>query len=115
MRRVLSWLSRSLARLSDLPDWLNWLLSVVEPLVVLGISAWIAYGAWCLVRPEVNGRQARILVLMKHMNDNWKAGLILLVLLFYRTVRIFLEQAEEAWGVKRPMKGEEQSGSKDKE
>jgi hypothetical protein len=37
------------------------------------------------------------------------------VLLFYRTVRIFLEQAEEAWGVKRPMKGEEQSGSKDKE
>jgi hypothetical protein len=66
-----------------------------------------------LVRPDVDGRQARIIALMKGLNDNWKAALVLLVLLFYRTVRIFLEQAEEAWGVKRPLKGEAQSGTKE--
>ena len=105
-------LFRKLTKLGELPDWLNWVLSVVEPLIVLGITVSVSYGAWCLVRPDVNGRQARIIVAMKGINDNWKAALILLVLLFYRTIRIFLEQAEEAWGVKRPLKGEPpQSGT----
>jgi hypothetical protein len=44
--------------------------------------------------------------LVKGLNDNWKAALILLVVLFYRTVRMFLEQAEEAFGVKRRLPGE---------
>lgn len=115
MRRILYWLSRVRTALSRLPDFLNWLLSAIEPLIVLGITVSISYGVWCLVRPDVNGRQAHVLALMKWINDNWKAALILLVPLFYRTIRIFLEQAEEAMGVKRPLKGEPQPGTKDKD
>src|SRR2546422_552356 len=101
MRRILGWLNRALGRMSRLPEGLNWLLSVVEPLIVLGTTVSVSYGVWCLVRPDVNGRQTRIIASMKDINDNWKAGVLLLVLLFYRTVRVFLEQAEEAFGVKR--------------
>jgi hypothetical protein len=52
--------------------------------------------------------QTRLTQLVELINDNWKAALILLVLLFYRTIRIFLEQTEEAFGMKRkkPISGE---------
>jgi hypothetical protein len=33
---------------------------------------------------------------MKGLNENWKAGLLLLVPLLYRTARKFLEESEEA-------------------
>jgi hypothetical protein len=90
-----------LSRLAELPEWLNWLLSLVEPVIVLGIAFCIAYGAWCLVTPELNGRQARIISAIKVLSENWKSAMLLLVLLFYRTIRMFLEQTEEAWGMKR--------------
>lgn len=115
IRRILNWLNLARASLSRLPDFLNWLLSAIEPLIVLGITVSVSYGAWCLIMPEANGRQARILALMKGINDNWKAALVLLVPLFYRTIRIFLEQAEEAMGVKRPLKGDAQPGTRDKD
>jgi hypothetical protein len=35
-------------------------------------------------------------------NENWKIGLLLLVPLFYRTVRAFLERVEEFMGMKAP-------------
>jgi len=69
----------------------------------------IGYSAyWLVFGHDGSSQQARLTQLMKLMNDDWKAALILLVLLFYRTIRIFLEQAEEAWGVKRkrPIIGE---------
>jgi len=103
-----------LTKLSRLPDWLDWLLSVVEPVVVLAITIVIFYTGYCLVfGPEQSGHLARFKDLMKEVNDNWKAGLLLLVLLFYRTIRIFLEQAEEAFSIKkkRTMTGEAKEGT----
>jgi hypothetical protein len=38
-----------LTKLSRLPDWLDWLLSVIEPLVVLAITVVIFYTGYCLV------------------------------------------------------------------
>ena len=99
---MLAWLARRLRRLADIPIWLNWLLAVVEPLIVLamtGVICWAAY--WLVFGLAQPDRQTRLLDAIRLLNDNWKAGLLLLLLLFYRTIRTFLEQAEEAWGVKR--------------
>ncbi len=96
------------------PEWLNWLLSVVEPLIVLLITGLVGYGTyWLVFGGNTGGQQERLVRLMETINNNWKAALILLVLLFYRTIRTFLEQAEEAWGVKRkkPIAGEPQEVS----
>jgi hypothetical protein len=91
---------RVFSMLVRLPEWLNWLLAVVEPLVVLGVTFSLAYATYWLVFAQDKGH-AYLSTTIKQLNDNWKVGLILLVALFYRTIRIFLEQAEEAWGVKR--------------
>jgi hypothetical protein len=89
-----------LAKLARLPEWLNWLLSVVEPLLVFGIIWLIGYGVILLFSAS-ESQHAQIVTIIKVLNDNWKAGLILLLVLFYRTIRIFLEQAEQLWGVKK--------------
>jgi hypothetical protein len=90
---------RILSKLVQLPIWLNWVLAVVEPLVVLAITFLVGY----FIYGSVSGKQEyQIVQLMKVINDNWKASLILFVILFYRTVRMFLEQAEEwPWGLKK--------------
>jgi len=110
MRRALSWLTRTLKALSQLPDWLNWLLSVVEPLVVLAIAFLLGYSVYMSIWDQ-GGQQTKLIQLMKVVNDNWKAALILFVILFYRTVRVFLEQAEEGpWGFKKKsMQGDSQA------
>src|SRR5437899_2549208 len=96
---------KKLRKLAQLPSWLNWILSVVEPLVVLAITFLISYFAyWLIFGSEKGEPQERLIRVLKEINDNWKVGLLLLVLLFYRTIRVFLEQAEEAWGVKRPLR-----------
>ena len=101
---------RNLKKLVHLPDWLNWLLSVVEPCIILIIALVLAYaGYWLIFGVEKSAEhQTRLTQLVELINDNWKAALILLVLLFYRTIRIFLEQTEEAFGMKRkkPISGE---------
>lgn len=89
-----------LNKIEPLPEWLDWLLSVVEPAVVLAITCLMAYSVCLLMFGGGPGR-ARLVELMKGMNDNWKASLLLLLVLFYRTVRTFLEQAEELLTVKR--------------
>ena len=89
-------LVRALEKLSQLPEWLNWLLSVVEPLLVLGIAGSIGYVAYGLVfAPGQPFRNCELLKFIRAVSENWKAGLILLLVLFYRTVRVFLEQIEK--------------------
>ena len=101
-----------LARLARLPEWLDWVLAVVEPLIVLGITGCIGYVLYWQVFSGESAQQlhphAYLATTMKQLSDNWKAGVILLVVLFYRTIRTFLEQADEALGVKRrkPLRGE---------
>jgi hypothetical protein len=102
MRRFLRALLETFREFSRLPMWLDWLLSVVEPLVVLAITAVIFYiGYWVIFGPPQSPQQTQFRELIKEVDENWKAGLLLLLLLFYRTVRVFLEQAEEAFGVKK--------------
>jgi hypothetical protein len=60
-------------------------------------TCWIFFGD-----PPV--RQARLALAMKGLNENWKVGLILVVPLFYRTIRGFLERLEEFGGAKAPRK-----------
>lgn len=92
MRKVF----QTIKKLSQLPDWLNWLLSVVEPLLVLGIGGMLCYIAYRFVFiPEQRPQDSQLLSFIKAVSDNWKAGLILLLVLFYRTIRVFLEQVEK--------------------
>jgi hypothetical protein len=92
--------------LAQIADFFNSLHSVAEPLVVLGMTLLVSYVAYRLAFASDQAHQAHSMELVKGLNDNWKAALILLVVLFYRTVRMFLEQAEEAFGVKRRLPGE---------
>jgi len=79
---------------------LDWLVSVVERLLVLGLSFVVFYFGYQLVRGNSMPGQ---LAVLKFFSDNWKIGIIVLVVLFYGTVRIFLEQVQEVWGMKRPL------------
>jgi hypothetical protein len=115
--RIVKTLWTMLAPLARLPEWLDWLLAVVEPLVVLGITVSIGYVLYWQIFSGESGHplqpHAYLATAMKQMSDNWKAGVILLVVLFYRTIRTFLEQADEALGVKRrkPLHGQPLSPS----
>jgi hypothetical protein len=94
-----------LRALVGLPVWLNWLLSVAEPLIVLAAAYVIGYATYYAVFTDQQWH-GHIIATIKELNANWKAGIILLVILFYRTIRMFIEQAEYLWGVKKRLKGE---------
>jgi membrane-anchored glycerophosphoryl diester phosphodiesterase (GDPDase) len=94
-------LTALLRSLANLPKWLNWLLSVIEPLMVLLIAGGVVYAGYWLLFDQSGSKQNRLTCLMQVLNENWKVVALLMIVLFYRTIRIFLEQAEEAWGVKR--------------
>lgn len=79
-------------------------LKVSEAAIVLAITAvfvlfvvrevlWIWFGC----DPSV--RQQRIEAALKMLNENWKVGLLILVPLFYRTIRMFLERVRKVWGM----------------
>lgn len=104
---------QSVAEFGAVLGFLNWLLCVVEPLIVLALVFLAGYTAyWLVFGPDPGGGQKRSVELLKQLSDNWKAVILLLVVLFYRTIRTFFEQAEEAWGVKRKRRlpGEIESG-----
>lgn len=79
---------------------LDWLVGVVERLLVLGLSFVVFYFGYHMVRGNSIPDQ---LAVLKFFADNWKIGIIVLVVLFYGTVRVFLEQVQEVWGMKRPL------------
>jgi len=81
---------------------LDWLLGIVERLLVLSLACFIFYFGYQLVRGNSIPEQ---LAILKALSDNWKLGLIVLIVLFYGTVRVFLEQVQEVWGMKRPLPG----------
>jgi hypothetical protein len=79
---------------------LDWLVSVAERLLVLGMTVSIFRFGYEVVRGSSTTEQLSIL---RFLADNWKIGIIVLIVLFYGTVRIFLEQVQEVWGMKRPL------------
>lgn len=82
--------------------FLDWGVMVMERLLVLGL----AYLAFCfgyhLLRGDFGHGQ---LDALKSISENWKAGLLLLLILFYGTVRKFLEEVHEFAGMKRQQHG----------
>ncbi len=57
---------------------------------------------WVLKGPEYLSRQSRLQAILTMLSENWKIGLVLLIPLFYRTIRGFLERAEKFAGITAP-------------
>jgi len=75
-------------------------LKTCEALIVicltLALLGFISYQiAWIVKGPH----QERIKSTVAMLNENWKVGLLLLVPLFYRTVRMFLERVRKFLGM----------------
>ncbi len=82
-----------------IPDSLNWLLSILELLIVFAITLLVGFAICCFLWDT--GQVPRFTKLIQVINENWKASLVLLIPLFYRPVRAFLENLEEAGSLKR--------------
>lgn len=86
------------------PERLDNCLRIAEAIIVLAITVaifgLIVVEFWSvLLRGDSPPRQQRVESMLKTLNDNWKASLLLLVPLFYRTIRMFLEKVKRAWGM----------------
>jgi hypothetical protein len=86
--------------------WLDRLLKCLEVMVVLVLAFAILVATgfeiiW-VFRGDQWPSQGRLATLLKGLNENWKVVFLLLVPLFYRTVRGFLERVEEFAGAKAP-------------
>jgi hypothetical protein len=80
-----------------LPAFLDWLLSIVERVLVLALSFAIFYSGCHMVR----GQADKEIAALAKLGESWKVFLLLLVPLFYRTINRFINEAHEAFGVKR--------------
>lgn len=101
------------SRLARLSLWLQaqtgvWIwvprliLQLVEFFTVLVIFSGVLYAAYWMVMGGFNDpHRQRMVALLTVINDNWKGLAILTVLLFYRTIRTFIEEVQEFAGAKR--------------
>jgi hypothetical protein len=90
-----------LRRLRALPksilSLLDWLVDVAERLVVLAIACVVFYTGWL----ALSG--ASSIWILSVLSENWKALLLLLIPMFYRTIRSFIDRMEEGpFGTKAP-------------
>jgi hypothetical protein len=86
---------------SFLSSSLDALVAIVERIFVIGIAVFVGWLLVALVlgsTPVAETRAARVLILF---NDHWKALLILLVPLFFRTIRGFIEEVQEFAGMRK--------------
>ena len=79
-----SWLSRA-------EMTLVMVLAAICAVVLLYLCIWIVAGHWF-----GNGCHARLVETIRLINDNWKAGALILVVLFFRPVRRFLMNVKKA-------------------
>jgi hypothetical protein len=87
--------------------WLDRCLRALEFAIVAALAAVVFLAAiyeihWIIGGGPPSERQTRIQSVLTTLNQNWKIGLLLLIPLFYRTVRAFLQRAEEFAGIKAP-------------
>jgi hypothetical protein len=75
---------------------------IVVLIAVVVIAATLYQVLWIVFAMDWPTREARLSTSLRMLNEDWKVGLILLVPLFYRTIRAFLERVEEAFGMKAP-------------
>ena len=86
--------------------WLDRVLKFLEVVIVLVLAVVIlavtGYEIVWVFRGNQWPSQVRLEAALKALNENWKVVLLLLVPLFYRTIRGFLERVEEFAGAKAP-------------
>jgi hypothetical protein len=80
------------------------ILKTIEIIVVLSVTSLLffligreAHWVWTACDPKE--RQQRIEAVLKMLHEDWKVGLLILLPLFYRTVRMFLERVRKAFGI----------------
>jgi hypothetical protein len=99
---------RSTSWFTRLEPWLDRSLNCGEVAIVLLIAVIVlaatCYQAIWIAHVGAPTRQLRLVSSLKMLNENWKAGLLILVPLFYRTIRAFLERVEKAFGMEAPRK-----------
>ena len=66
---------------------------------IFGVSCYIGY--WLVFGPVTDPRYTRMVGLVDELGQSWKAFLLLMVPLFYRSTRTFMDEVQEAWGMKR--------------
>lgn len=100
-RRILAMVRRLVRVLAfviqGIPTWvlsvLDWVINVAERLVVIAIVAGIGYIGW---RAFYSADQAKFIAdTLEPLSKNWKGLLLLLIPLFYRTARTFLEKVKK--------------------
>jgi hypothetical protein len=77
---------------------LDWLVMVAERLIVLGLCSAIFYVGYRFLSGRATTEDKE---LVTAASNNWKTVLLILIPLFYQTVRVFLEEVQEAFGMKR--------------
>lgn len=80
---------------------LDWFVKVAERLMVLGIMYVVFYFGHLFYRGSLSKEQNNAI---EFAAQNWKIVFILLVPLFYLTVRTFLEEVQVAAGMTRAKK-----------
>jgi hypothetical protein len=94
----------TLSVIKGLTDLLERLVELLERLLVLAVGSGLFVLGYLFIRRTITQREMELL---EWLSENWKILLILLLVpLFYRTVRIFLEEVREFWGMKRAQTGE---------
>jgi hypothetical protein len=78
---------------------LDWLVMVAERMIVLGVTFLALYFGVQSLRGLLTDGQSKALYLA---GQSWRIVFILMIPLFYQTVRTFLEEVQEIWGMKRP-------------
>ena len=90
---------------------MDWVSQVVESLLALGFAFVVFYWGWRVLFGRASQDELR---LIKEAAENWKIIVLLLVPLFFRTVRIFLEEVREWAGMKRQPRRELQEDEETK-
>lgn len=86
---------------------MDWLVSFVERAIVLMLGFAIVYLSFALLAGRDS--QADIDIISK-LAENWRIVFFLLIPIFYRVIRKFLEEVYEAFGMKRPQPGQPVGG-----
>lgn len=81
---------------------LDGIVSVAERLLVLAMTAVVLHFGYHAWRGRLSANEKEMVPIL---GQNWKVVFVLMVPLFYQTIRTFLEEVQEAWGMKRPKRG----------
>jgi len=99
---IISGVTRVRQVFREILTWLDGIVSVAERLLVLAMTAVVLHFGYHAWRGTLSANEKEIVSIL---GKNWKVVFILMVPLFYQTIRTFLEEVQEAWGMKRAKHG----------